>query len=51
MYYQSRRSPVLGVNGTVACSQPLAAQIGIDILKQGGNAADAACHSSSTECY
>ncbi|XP_071813699.1 glutathione hydrolase-like YwrD proenzyme [Apostichopus japonicus] len=42
MYYQSRRSPVLGVNGTVACSQPLAAQIGIDILKQGGNAADAA---------
>ncbi|KAG2221035.1 hypothetical protein INT45_009284 [Circinella minor] len=38
----SRRSTVYGVNGMVACSEPLATQVGIDILKKGGNAADAA---------
>lgn len=42
LQFQSRRSPVLGVNGAVACTQPLAAQIGLDILKHGGNAADSA---------
>lgn len=26
----------------IACSQPLAAQAGLEILRQGGNAADAA---------
>ncbi len=36
------RSVVLAQNGMVCASQPLAAQIGIDILKQGGNAVDAA---------
>ncbi len=36
------RSEVLGRHGMVATSQPLAAQAGLDILKQGGNAADAA---------
>lgn len=36
------RSVVLGQNGMVATSQPLATQIGLDILKKGGNAIDAA---------
>jgi len=36
------RSEVIGQNGMVATSHPLAAQIGIDILKQGGSAVDAA---------
>jgi gamma-glutamyltranspeptidase/glutathione hydrolase len=33
---------VLARHGIVAASQPLAAQAGLQILKQGGNAADAA---------
>jgi len=36
------RSEVISQNGMVATSHPLATQIGIDILKQGGNAIDAA---------
>ncbi len=36
------RSEVISKEGMVAASQPLAAQIGIDILKKGGNAIDAA---------
>ncbi|WP_138431316.1 gamma-glutamyltransferase [Fodinibius saliphilus] len=36
------RSEVIGQNGMVATSQPLATQIGLDILKNGGNAIDAA---------
>ncbi len=36
------RSEVLGTNGMVATSQPLAAQIGLEILKKGGSAVDAA---------
>ncbi|XP_066455227.1 glutathione hydrolase-like YwrD proenzyme [Eleutherodactylus coqui] len=38
----SRRSPIVCTGGCVASNQPLATQIGLDILKKGGNAADAA---------
>src|SRR5215470_7147380 len=37
-----RRSEVMARNGMVATSQPLAAQAGLEILKKGGNAIDAA---------
>lgn len=40
--FNSRRSPVIGRRGMVAASQPLAVAAGLDVLSQGGNAADAA---------
>ena len=40
--YSSRRAVVYGVKGMVATGQPLAAQAGLEILKKGGNAVDAA---------
>ncbi len=40
--YPSYRVPVYAKKGMVSTSQPLAAQAGLDILKKGGNAIDAA---------
>ncbi|KAG6272265.1 hypothetical protein E4U47_002614 [Claviceps purpurea] len=37
--FSSRRSVVHSVEGIVACTQPLAAKCGLDILRAGGNAA------------
>ena len=37
-----RRSPILAPHAMVATSQPLAVQVGLDVLKAGGHAADAA---------
>ena len=39
--YSSRRSASLGLNGTVATSNPLAANAGLDIWTMGGHAVDA----------
>ena len=40
--FASRRSPIFGTHGMVSSSQPLASEIGLRVLKAGGNAADAA---------
>lgn len=40
--YASRRSVVCGRRGMVCTSSPLAAEVGLDMIKRGGNAFDAA---------
>ncbi|KAI7152748.1 gamma-glutamyltranspeptidase [Hortaea werneckii] len=40
--FPSRRSTVHSTKAIVACTQPLAAQCGLEILRKGGNCADAA---------
>ncbi len=46
--YSSRRNLVYGKKGMVATGNPLAAQVGIEILKKGGNAIDAAIATAAT---
>ena len=42
MQFNSNRSPVISRRGIVASTQPLATAAGLEVLRKGGNAADAA---------
>ncbi|WP_404466961.1 gamma-glutamyltransferase family protein [Planococcus rifietoensis] len=46
--FSGKRHTVFGKKGMVATSQPLAAQTGLEILKKGGNAIDAAIATAAT---
>jgi gamma-glutamyltranspeptidase/glutathione hydrolase len=44
------RSPVIAQHGMVTSEQPLASQVGVEILKKGGSAVDAAIATSAMLC-
>jgi gamma-glutamyltranspeptidase/glutathione hydrolase len=44
------RSPVLGQHGMIASEQPLASRVGVEILRKGGSAVDAAIATSAMLC-
>ena len=46
--YPSQRYPIYARNGMVNCSNPLAASAGLEILRRGGNAMDAAVAAAGT---
>ncbi len=48
--FKTYRSSVMATHGMVATSQPLAAQAGLDILRKGGNAVDAAIATIAAMC-
>ncbi|HEY5953073.1 MAG TPA: gamma-glutamyltransferase, partial [Terrimicrobiaceae bacterium] len=46
--FHSRRAPIYATHGIVASSQPLAAQVGLQVLTEGGHAVDAALAMAAT---